>query len=148
MYGIVANVLNDRILRTGAKVWLKDINGDAERQLVEGLNKSGRTVEKYIPRKRLGNYRAAWIPEHLREGISWKHRFATREEAEKVAADLAEMWAGIRFYMPDGQIKQEGEPDRVAYERAKAQYFRDHPELAPCGGAAIAAQIPLIAEKT
>ena len=99
MYGLIANVMSDRVLRTGAKVWIRYCNGDAACPLVTGLSKSGRRVQKYTHYKRLTNFRAAWIPEHLRKVVAWQ--WETKDEAAKHAATLAAMWAGVRYFNPE-----------------------------------------------
>jgi hypothetical protein len=69
-YGIVANVLEtDRVLRKGAKVWLKGgwRDGGFKRLNVRGLSRSGRPVEKWVPITRLDTFRAAWLPPEMRE---------------------------------------------------------------------------------
>lgn len=86
-FGVVANVLTDRVLRTGAKVWIHRHNGDAERPIVHGLNRSGRIVEKYTSYKRLTNFRAAWIPDHLLDRIGF--RWETKVEAQEFADTLS-----------------------------------------------------------
>jgi hypothetical protein len=116
MYGIVANVLSDKVLRTGAKVWILYCNGDAEHPRVMGLSKSGRTVRKYTAHKRLEKFRAKWIPEHLREEIGWQ--WEDRAKADELAKALAEMWQGIRFYKRDGTLLRDGEPTSTAFKRA------------------------------
>jgi hypothetical protein len=78
-FGIVANVLNDRVLRTGAKVWIS--HGDLISPFVFGISKSGRVVGKYMRYKRLIKYRVAWIPMHMRERI-W-FQYSEKKDAEK-----------------------------------------------------------------
>lgn len=92
MYGIVANVLTDKALRSGAKVWILYCNGDAENPVVRGLSKSGRPIEKYTKYARLYNFRAAWIPPNLRKDVGWS--WEKKDEAEQRAAALAEIWGG------------------------------------------------------
>ena len=117
MYGVIANVLSDRVLRTGAKVWIQYCNGDAACPIVTGMNKGGRYVQKFTHYKRLTNFRAAWVPEHMLDRLAWQ--WETKAEAAELAAKLAEMWAGIRYYSRDGkQLVRGGEPERVAFERA------------------------------
>lgn len=117
MYGIVANVVSDRILRTGAKVWLLDVNGDAEHPEVMGLNKSGRMVTKFTNYKRLTNFRVAWIPEHLREHICWFMK-GEREKMAEYAANINRMWADVRFFNRDGsQMLREGITAQEAFRR-------------------------------
>lgn len=91
MFGIVANVISDRALRTGAKVWICRINGGAENVVVSGCTKGGRIVEKYIQLKRLSNYRAAWIPEHMRERVALQ--WASRNDAVDFAQEWAFKWS-------------------------------------------------------
>lgn len=118
MYGLIANVLSDRILRTGAKVWINYCNGDAACPTVYGLSKSGRMVRKYTHYKRLTNFRAAWIPEHWRDRLA--DQWATKEEAAKHAATLAEMWAGVRYFNRDGtQLLRDGVTEEEAFRRAR-----------------------------
>ena len=102
MYGLVANILDDRVLRTGAKVWIDYCNGDAECPIVIGMSKSGRIVKKYTHFKRLIQYRAAWIPAHMESRLIW--HWETKAEATEHATRLATMWAGIRQYSRDGKV--------------------------------------------
>ena len=88
-YGIVANsVETDRVFRLGAKAWLCGGTGgegwDRFRWIAH--SRSSRVIEKWAPTERFGNFRAAWIPEHLRERI-WYIR-GSRGEMEKQAAAL------------------------------------------------------------
>lgn len=118
-FGIVANVLSDRVLRTGAKVWIKYCNGDAEHPLVVGCSKSGRVIEKYTDFKRLTSFRAAWVPEHLRGRVAWA--WDTKEEAAAVAARLAAMWSDVRYFNRDGsQMMKDGISAYAAFARARA----------------------------
>jgi hypothetical protein len=116
MFGVVANVASDRVLRTGAKVWIERCNGDAECPVVRGCSKSGRVVEKYTHYKRLTNFRAAWIPEHLRERVIWQ--WPEKERAQHVAATLASMWDGVRYFNRDGsEVKKDGITTSEAFRR-------------------------------
>lgn len=119
MYGIIANVKSDRQLRTGAKVWILECNGDAERPVVRGLSKFGKMIVKYCHYKRLENYRAAFIPEQLFEKYSrFYMTFDTKEKAEEIAQSLNEMWSDIRFYSRDGSnLLQDGEPASHAFKK-------------------------------
>lgn len=90
LYGIVANVVADKALRTGAKVWIEYCNGDAEHPFVRGLSKSGRPIEKYTAYKRLTNFRAAWVPPNMRERMGWA--WEDKAAAEKLAGELAAIW--------------------------------------------------------
>jgi len=114
-FGIVANVISDRVLRTGAKVWIHRWNGDAEHPIVSGCSKSGRVIQKYTDFKRLENYRAAWIPEHMRDRVcGWE----TKEEADALASKLGKMWAGIRHFSRDGStLMRDGATTSEAFRR-------------------------------
>jgi hypothetical protein len=114
-WGLVANVISDRVLRTGAKVWVQWVNGDAACPRVHGVGKGGRKVTKYTHYKRLHNFRAAWIPPHIRDMVILQ--WGQRAEAEGVAADLTRMWAGIRFFHRDGRLLADGAPESQAFER-------------------------------
>jgi hypothetical protein len=116
MYGIVANVLSDRVLRTGAKVWIHRCNGDAECPVVSGVSKSGRYVTKYTHYKRLTNFRAAWVPEHMRERVIWA--WTDKGKAVRASAAMSELWAGVRFYSRDGSaLKSPGITTSQAFRR-------------------------------
>lgn len=118
MYGIIANVLSDRILRTGAKVWIDYCNGDAAHPIVYGLSKSGRMVRKYTRYKRLTNFRAAWIPDHWRDRLA--SQYGTKEEAERHAATLDSMWAGVRYFNRGGtRLLRDGVKEGEAFDRAR-----------------------------
>lgn len=112
-YGIIANVLSDHVLRTGAKVWILYCNGDAEHPKVMGLSKSGRKVIKYMPFKRLTKFRSAWVPDHLRDQVS----SYSKELAAQYAMDLNERWSGVRFFHPDGQLLKDGIPASQVWRR-------------------------------
>lgn len=116
MFGIVANVLSDRVLRTGAKVWIERCNGDAECPVVRGISKSGRVVEKYTHYKRLTNFRVAWIPEHLRDRVIWQ--WPEKEGAQQVAEKLSSMWGRVRYFNRSGsELKQDGITTGEAFRR-------------------------------
>ncbi len=119
MFGIVANVKSEKVLRLGAKVWICRCNGDAEHPFVTGLSRGGRTVEKYTHYRKLENYRAKWVPEHMRfpEGeVCWF--WPEKERAEEVARQLNIMWQGIRIYSADGSaLLHDGEPVSAAFKR-------------------------------
>ena len=118
MYGLIANVLSDSVLRTGAKVRINYCNGDAACPIVYGLSKSGRLVRKYTHYKRLTNFRAAWIPEHWRDRLAYQ--WDTKEEATAHAEKLAAMWEGVRYFNRDGtQLLRDGVTERDAFQRAR-----------------------------
>lgn len=133
LFGVVANVTSDRVLRTGAKVWLCYCNGDAACPLVIGLSKGGRLLKKYTHFKRLTNFRAKWVPEHLRfsapidndttgwhcRGVIWLYE--DKAEAQRHAQGLNRVWSGVRFFHRDGRLLQDGITERQAFERASTQ---------------------------
>lgn len=100
MYCVVANVASDRVLRTGAKVWVLRCNGDAACPVVNGLSKGGRRVEKYTHFKRLTGFRAAWVPPMLRGRIILM--WPDRSQAEAAAAALIAQWSDVRYFNRDG----------------------------------------------
>lgn len=102
MFGIVANVMSDRVFRTGAKVWVCRCNGDAVCPIVIGLSKSGHQVTKYTKYKRLRNFRATYIPEHLRAEISLQ--WADKADATAFAHGLADVWTGVRYFSRGGLV--------------------------------------------
>jgi len=117
MWGIVANVISDRVLRTGARVWVERCNGDAECPVVRGLSKSGRQVRKYTHFKRLTNFRAAWVPEHQRDQISIL--YADKASASTSAEWLVAMWSGVRRFNRDGSVLlQPGISTNESFKRA------------------------------
>ena len=73
-YGVVGNVLeSDRAFRLGAKVWIAGGTGGEGAYRFEwiGISRGGRIIRKWAPTTRFSNFRAAWIPQHLRERIWW-----------------------------------------------------------------------------
>jgi len=122
-YGIVANVKSDRVLRTGTKVWIHYCNGDALCPFVSGLSKSGRYVQKFTNYKRLVNFRAAWIPQHMRDRVAWA--WPKKEYATDAANALAKTWANVRYYSRDGrELRESGISQSEAFLRSKAQHDR------------------------
>lgn len=116
LFGIVANVASDRVFRTGAKVWLLGVNGDAECPVAFGVSKGGRLVQKYTHFKRLTNFRGAWMPEHIRARRR-NFGFHTREEADAVASRLAKMWRGVAYRHRDGTLLADGVSISEAFRR-------------------------------
>lgn len=101
-YGIVANVTEaDRLMRANAKCWISGGTGGEGWHRFQwiGLSRSARTIEKWIPTMRMGNFRAAWVPNHLR-GALWYVR-GTRDEMETMARDLEEFAARERALHPN-----------------------------------------------
>lgn len=90
-YGIVANSLeSDPIFRDGAKVWIVGGTGGEGRTrfIWFGLNRTGYNVRKWAPTARFGNFRAAWIPLHLRDRVGYI--VGSRSDMEATAAQLNE----------------------------------------------------------
>lgn len=115
LFGVIANVVDDSILRRNAKVWILFCNGDAENPQVKGLSIHGRSIIKFIPYKRLTNFRSAYIPIHLRDNIIWS--FNEKEKAQEFAKSLCEMWSNIRFYSRDGKtLLKDGNPSSEAFK--------------------------------
>ena len=124
MFGIVANVVSDRVLRTGAKVWIARCNDDAECPMVCGLNKFGRIVEKYTHYKRLTNFRAAWIPRHMRGRIVLK--WPEKSQAQQLSDTLAMMWHDVRYFSRDGtELKKDGITPSEAFRRVETSKIID-----------------------
>lgn len=118
MYGLIANVINDRVLRTGAKVWIHRCNGDAACPIVTGMSKGGRYIQKFTHYKRLTNFRAACVPEHMQDRVVW--RWETKAEAQSIAEKLTLMWSGIRQYSRDGKtLIRDGLPESAAFKRSR-----------------------------
>lgn len=92
-YGIVANVTEtDKVLRKGAKVWIVGgwSGGGFERVTVRGAARNGRQIEKYAPITRFTNFRAAWMPDHLREQASILGEKVDMESRAQKLSDVAE----------------------------------------------------------
>src|SRR6516164_11611054 len=103
-FGICANAFEtDRIFRAGTKVWLVGGAGGEgwARFELRGLSRSGRPVTKWAPTFRLHNFRAKWIPEHLRDGMYYMMTFPDRVEAERIAAQLEAFAEKERREHPD-----------------------------------------------
>lgn len=95
-FGVVANVACvDRVLRTGAKVWVLDGwgGGGWERLKVRGLSRSGRKVTKWIPIQRLTKFRRAWMPDHER---AESYHVYDANAAAGVATNFEKFAAGAR----------------------------------------------------
>lgn len=120
MYGLVANVMTDHILRTGAKVHVIQYNGFIGRVEVTGLCKSGRRVTKHMAWKRLTNIRPAYIPPSIAEvtRVWWDDK----EAAAKVALELTELWRDVRSFHPDGRLLNDGIPQGQAVKEYLAKH--------------------------
>lgn len=94
-WGVKANIAEPRsAMRTGALVWvvLTNPGWGGDRLCVLARSRGGRLIETWIGTKRLTNFRAAWVPEHLRGRVS---PFETREKAEQWAKRVQGMWANV-----------------------------------------------------
>lgn len=129
MFGLVANVVSDHVLRHGAKVRIIRAYGSAVNVEVVGLSKGGRRVTKTLQWKRLTNIRPAFIPEVQREEtcLWWN----VKEEAAAVAQELTELWAGVRVLHPDGRVLQEGISVGQAFARRHTNKERRMREIFP-----------------
>lgn len=124
MFCIVANIKSDRVFRTNAKVYILSANQGANSADVSGLSRGGRRVRKFVPYKRMENFRAAWVPPHMQEGKApfqyvvqcwWHDKAAAQDAADK----LAEIWSGVRYFDKYGDsLMQDGTTVGVAYKRA------------------------------
>lgn len=129
MYALVANVVTDHVLRHGAKVRIIQAHDNAMNAEVIGLSKGGRRVTKHIQWKRLTNIRVSFLPENHREDtILW---WIVKEEAEAVAQELMELWAGVRVLHPDGRVLQEGITVGEAFSRKHSGKTKMYREITP-----------------
>lgn len=120
MYGLVANVISDRQLRTGAKVWVLGWHGDFLHPRVYGLSKGGQMIQKYTHFKRLERYRVKWMPDVIYGNNRLYLTLADDDRAvmERHAEALNYIWSGIVSYTRDGtEIRHYGLPMSIAYER-------------------------------
>jgi hypothetical protein len=86
MYGIVARVKHDRILREDATVRILALDGDPGYPLVAGPSKHGGTIAKITRLKRLQNFRAVWVHPEVRH--KWLQLFETEEQALGIVVRL------------------------------------------------------------
>lgn len=90
-YGIVANVVEpDKCFRMGAKAWLAGGTGGEGWERFEwiAMTRGSRAVRKWAPTRRFGNFRCAWIPQHLRNDIYYI--IGTRPDIEAKATQMNE----------------------------------------------------------
>lgn len=106
MYCIVGNVISDKILRTGARVYIIDPRYEFHSVIVRGLNKFGRATNKHIPWKRIENIRVGYIPPKLQKYC--KLWWDDKEQAQLVASELNQIWKDVQSIHPDGRIIKEG----------------------------------------
>jgi hypothetical protein len=99
-YGIVANLCEpDRVFRINSKCWLIRNTGGCGWYVFVwlGRNKGGRLVEKWTFTKKFHNFRAAWIPEHIRNITDdFITLSGTREEMQEIAASMETFASEIR----------------------------------------------------
>lgn len=96
-HGIVANVVGvDRIARLGSKAWLVDGTGGQGWYRFKWLcrTRSGKLIVKWIPTKRMSNFRCAWIPDHVREAANGcLYISGSREDMIKTASRMSNFLA-------------------------------------------------------
>lgn len=92
-WGVKVNIAEPRsAMRTGALAWvfLTNKGWGGERLCVLARSRGGRLIQTWIGAKRLTNFRAAWIPVHLRDRVAaWE----TREAADEWAKRVQGRWA-------------------------------------------------------
>lgn len=115
MYGLVANVIIDKGLRTNARVAILACRNKAEGVEVYGFNRYGRTITKFTSWKRLTNVRVSFIPEHVRRyySLSW----ADKDEAKKAAELVTKIFSEVQFFHRDGTLLRPGITLREAMEK-------------------------------
>lgn len=90
LWGVVANVVQpDKHLRLGAKVWLVQPYGGSDRGSWMGISRGGRLIDKWVDHRRLGHFRAAWIPPALRADSP---RIGALPFQSKAAAESQAAW--------------------------------------------------------
>ncbi|MEY8744477.1 hypothetical protein [Paenibacillus tundrae] len=123
MYAVIANVIIDNQLRTGAKVFILYCHGMAESPKVYGMAKGGKRIEKYISYKKLMKFRSQWIPEHIRHRVRWSYE--DRASADRSAKALELMWTNVRVYDTSGTLVKDGVSSSKVDEIAKSMNFMD-----------------------
>ncbi|MDQ0170651.1 hypothetical protein [Paenibacillus tundrae] len=123
MYAVIANVIIDNQLRTGAKVFILYCHGMAESPKVYGMAKGGKRIEKYISYKKLMKFRSQWIPEHIRHRVRWSYE--DRASADRSAKALELMWTNVRVYDTSGTLVKDGVSSSKVDEIAKNMNFMD-----------------------
>ena len=121
MYAVIANVIKDNQLRTGAKVYILYCHGMAESPLVYGMARGGKRIEKYISYKKLKKFRSQWVPQHIRHRVKWSYE--DRKEADKCAKSLELMWTNVRLFDSAGHIIKEGVTASQAFNIASKIKF-------------------------
>ncbi|HCF6760366.1 hypothetical protein [Pseudomonas aeruginosa] len=81
-------------------------------------------MKKYSHFKRLENFRAAWVPDHIMPMMTI--RFEGKDEAAKSAEALKDMWSGVRFYSSGGSVLQrDGVSESEAFRRRASKLDLD-----------------------
>lgn len=88
-WGVVANYDGDSYVSAGALCWLASVNGGAERYEFVVQSRGGRLIRRYMERDRLSNWRAKFVPPHLRGGKNRVISEPDRAGAEKAALMFA-----------------------------------------------------------
>ena len=102
IFGIVANVLEtDKAFRRGAKAWLSRFHSGGERCTWIAMSRGGRIIEKNAPTSRFDNFRAAWVPKHLRDRV---FETGTRAQMEDRASFWNNRAADCRAFHPNRSI--------------------------------------------
>jgi len=99
VWGVVANVkrpVQTSLFRPGARIVISWLEGSGESCRVIGKNRHGRTVYANISLSHLENIRVAFIHEAMPKYSDVIFRFATREEAEKIARAIETTLAAIQ----------------------------------------------------
>jgi len=81
-----------RFMRMRALCWILNINqgGGGDRVEVEGITRGGRRCQRtWVDSRDLTNFRAAWIPDHIRKRC---HCAMTKKQAESLAKMLNERY--------------------------------------------------------
>lgn len=82
LFGVIGNVIQDDVLRPGARVLVVQIGHDRTR--VRGLNHGGRNIDRWVSTKALCNFRATWLHDGERKltGVRFKDKQAAAEVAQ------------------------------------------------------------------
>ena len=113
-YGIVANVVEpDRVFRMGAKAWIAGGTGGEGWDRFEWIahSRGSRIIMKWAPTVRFDKFRAAWIPEHLRDRITgMMETRGSRAAMEAQAAFLNRHAEQLRATMPNRRLSAPQHP--------------------------------------
>lgn len=87
-WGVKVNLAEPRsAVRTRAMGWVVNTNPGwgGERLCIHVRSRSGKMITTWIGAKRLTNFRAAWMPEKLRDKC---HAWSTKESAEAWCSEM------------------------------------------------------------